>query len=187
MPTAAQSAQEYLSLRVAAGDRPGRASPVNVTGPAFTIAKFPGAIQAAFLAAGYQISDLVAGLGYAVEQGWLTLGNVYVDGAGNEGAEYVIETAGWTEAGGTAPTSAASAQQLLNVCAAMNQRPGEQVFALANLVPAFVGTVGDNTFAPEDLIGGYGYAFSQGWVRPFGNSLFEPAFTLTGLGAAQAA
>jgi hypothetical protein len=187
MPTPQQSAQEYLSLRVAAGDRPGRASPVLVTGTAFTIAKFPGAIQAAFLAAGYQIGDLVAGLAYAVGEGWLTLGDVYVDGAGNECQLYIIEQAGWTEAGGTAPTMAVAAQQLINVCAAINKVPSGGRFEAENLVNSFVGTVGNNTFAPEDLIPGYGYALAQGWVRPCGQNLFDPVFALTAAGVAQAA
>jgi hypothetical protein len=184
MPTPQQSGQQLNSLLVGAGFRPGRSFPVVVSGSPFTIAKFPGAIQAAFLAAGNQISDLVSGLAYGVEQSWFSSGNAYVDGAGNALQEYILEQSGFAQAGGVVPTMAASAQQLLNVCAAINDTPGGGRFEAENLVASLVA---DNTFAPEDLIPGYGYALSQGWVRPTGPNSFAPVFLLTAAGVAQAA
>ena len=162
MATAENAAEEILSLFVATGARPGHSFPTITTGSPFSLAKFPGSLQAAFLAAGYAISDLSAGLAYALEQGWLSLSDTYVDGAGNDLQQYVLEQAGFAEAGGAAPTQAAAAQQMINVAAAIDNSPNSGRFSLANLTSAFVGTVGDNTFAPEDLIGAYGYAFAQG-------------------------
>ena len=181
MATAQQSAQEFVSLWVTSGARPGHSVTVVVTGPAANIGEFSGPLQAAFLQAGYAVSDLIAGLGYAVEQGWLSLGNKY--GAAQL---YVLEQAGFAEANGSAPTMAAAAQQLVNVCAALNGTAGAAQFEAAAIVEAFVGTVGGNTFAVEDLIPALGYALSQGWVRLAGAKAFDPVFTLTAAGIAQA-
>lgn len=186
MPTAEQSAQEILSLFVASGARPGRSFPTVTAGAPFQVAAFAGALQQQFIQAGYQVSDLVAGLAYAVTEGWLSLGQSYTDAAGNVSQSYVLEQSGWTEASGTAPTQAASAQQLINVAAAINDTPNAVRFRLENLNTVFVGTVAENTFAIEDMIGAYGLAFFNGWIRPCGNSLFDPVFTLTAAGAAQA-
>ncbi len=144
---------------------------------------FPGALQAAFLQAGYAMSDLINGLAYAVTEGWLS---TISSPPSEDLLTYTLEQPGWTEAGATAPSLAASAQQLVNVCAAINAAPDTVRFAAKSLASAFVGTVGDNTFAPEDLMPGYGYALSEGWVRPCGQNQFDPVFTLTAAGAAQA-
>jgi hypothetical protein len=193
MVTAAQSGAEILSLFVTPGTsyggaRPGRTFPVQVT-DSFNIARFPGALQAAFLQVGaapatntpptYQPSDLIAGLVYAVEQGWLSTGYAYGDMQ-----EYVLEQPGFAEASGAAPTLAASGQRLINVCATFDPAPGVAQFRAETIVSSFVGTVGDNTFAPEDLLPGLGYAVAQGWLRPVGHQL---VFRLTAAGAAQAA
>jgi hypothetical protein len=145
--------------------------------------QFPGAVQASFLTAGYTLSDLINGLAYAVAQGWLSTASVVAD----DYQTYVLEQAGFTEAGGTAPSIAASAQRLINVAAAMNNSPGGARFDASSLVSAFVGTSGGNTFAPEDVIPGYGQALASGWVRPCGNSAFDAVFCLTAAGVAQAA
>lgn len=179
MPTAQQSAQEILSSFVAAGARPGRSFPAQTNGP--LTASFPGAIQQAFLKV-YALSDLVAGLAYAVTNGWLSLGNKYFGGDGSAQQLYLLELAGFTEAGGSAPTQASAAQQLINVAAAINNTPMAAAFSLAGLNVSFVG----GSFAIEDMIGGYGYAFVQGWIRPCGKDLFETTFALTAAGAAQA-
>jgi hypothetical protein len=96
----------------------------------------------------------------------------------------VLENPGFAEAGGTAPSIAASAQQVINICAGLNVTPGAARFDAKHLVGSFVGTVGGNTFAPEDLLPGVYYAVSQGWLRSA--SPFEPIFSLTAAGAAQA-
>jgi hypothetical protein len=188
MATAQQSAQEILSLFVIGGARPGRTFPVQVEGAPLTLAEFPGALQKQFLQAGYQISDLIAGLAYAVAQGWLSMGQFYPGaGDGTIGSQiYVLEQAGFAEAGGTAPTIAASGQQLINTAAALNDRPGAARFDASLLQASFVGAVGENTFAVEDVMPGYGYALAQGWVRPCGQKFFDPVFSLTAAGAAQA-
>lgn len=144
--------------------------------------RFPGALQADFLGAGYALSDLIAGLAYCVTEGWLSTQSA----AGDSLQTYTLEQPGWTEAGGTAPTVAQSGQQLVNVCAALNATPLAARFATKDLVSAFVGEVGGNTFAPEDLMPGYGYALSEGWLRPCGQNPFDPVFVLTAAGAAAA-
>ena len=179
--------QDLLSILVMSeGLRPGRGTPFQLSGP--RVADFPGVAQATFLALGHQVADLAAALSAAVEAGWLSLGQFYAGGGdGTTGSQmYVLEQAGFVEAGGTAPTQAASAQQLLNVAAAINDTPGAGRFSLDFLTRAFVGTVGDNTFAPEDVMPGYGYALSQGWVRPV-EGLNGSVFSLTSAGVAQAA
>lgn len=145
-------------------------------------ANFPGALQAAFLQDGFAISDLINGAAYAVSQGWLTANSAPSDDVQN----FTLEQSGWTEGGGTAPTMAASGQQLINVCAAIDATPGAARFAAKNLLSAFVGMVGDNTFAPEDVMPGYGYALTQGWVRPAAQNSFDPVWGLTAAGAAAA-
>lgn len=144
--------------------------------------RFPGALQADFLGAGYALSDLIAGLAYCVTEGWLSTQSA----AGDSLQTYTLEQPGWTEAGGTAPTMAQSGQQLVNVCAALNATPLAARFVVKDLVAAFVGEVGGNTFAPEDLMPGYGYALSEGWARPCGQNAFDPVFVLTAAGAAAA-
>ena len=131
------------------------------------------------------ITNLIFGLAYAVAQGWLTRMQPSVNGDTINQA-YRLELSGFTEAGGTAPTQAESAQQLLNVAAAINDTPDGARFNLNFLTSAFTGTVGSNTFAPEDILPGYGFALAQGWVRP-ADGLNEPVFSLTAAGAAQAA
>lgn len=145
-------------------------------------ANFPGALQAAFLQNGFAIADLINGLAYAVTEGWLSASSAVSDDV----QTYTLEQSGWTEGGGTAPTSAQSGQQLINVCAAIDATPGAARFAAKSLVTAFVGTVGGNTFAPEDLMPGYGYALSEGWVRPAGQNQFDAVWGLTAAGAAAA-
>lgn len=153
----------------------------DAAGSASDAAKFPGALQAAFFAAGYGPGDLAAGLAYAVNAGWLTQGQRL---AGT--TRYTLEQAGFAEASGTAPTQAASGQQLVNVAVAQGGAALSGRFSLSAISAFFVGTAGDNTFEPEDLIGGYGFAFSQGWVRPAGQYLFDPTFVLTAAGVAAA-
>ena len=207
MPTAQQSAQEILSLFVGAGARPGRTFPISVGGPPATVTGFPGAIESQFLNAGNQtnapyrppsgsdpgatgiVNDLLAGLAYAVEQGWLSLGT-FLPGAGNGSIglqNYVLEQSGFAEAGGTAPSQSASAQQLINVAAALNGTPDGAQYKLENMATSFVGTVGENTFEPEDLIPAYGFAVASGWVRPIFTNIFRNVFSLTAAGVAQAA
>jgi hypothetical protein len=187
MATPEASAQEILSLFIATGARPGRSFPTLTPGTPLALSKFPGAIQSAFLAAGYQMTDLVAGLAYALTEGWLSLSpNSSTNAAGDMYAEYELEQAGFSAAGGVAPTQPAAAQQLINVAAALNNTPGGARFAAKYLVASFVGTVGENTFAPEDVMPGYGYALAEGWVKPCGDSLFDPVFALTAAGVAQA-
>jgi hypothetical protein len=179
--------QSLLTILVSGeSGRTGRSYPFLLDGAPLALSRFPGAAQAAFLALGFQVTDLAAALAAAVEAGWLSLGQFYL-GAGADGSQmYVLEQAGFVEAGGTAPTQAASAQQLLNVAAAINDSPGADQFNLNALTPAFVGTVGSNTFAPEDILPGYALALANGWVRP-AKGLNEPVFSLTAAGAAQAA
>jgi hypothetical protein len=143
---------------------------------------FPGALQKAFLNAGYAIGDLVAGLAYAIAQGWLST----TSPPAGDFQTYVLEQSGFAQAGGTAPTPAASAQQIVNVFAANNNRPNGALFKARDWLNAFVGTVGGNTFAPEDLMPGAWYAVAQGWLRPGSWDPFEAAFILTAAGAAQA-
>jgi hypothetical protein len=145
-------------------------------------AGFPEALQKAFLNAGYVISDLIAGLGYAVTEGWLSTNSP----PSVDFQTFVLEQSGFAQAGGTAPTPAASAQQIINVFAALNNRPLAALFKARDLLNAFVGTVGGNTFAPEDLMPGAWYAVSQGWLRPGSWDPFEAAFILTAAGVAQA-
>jgi len=181
--------QELMTvLVIGQSGRPGHSIPFLLAGDPLSLTRFPGAAQAAFLAQGFQVADLAAALSAAVAAGWLSLGPFYPGaGAGASGVQaYVIEQAGFTEAGGVAPTQAASAQQLINVAAGLNDTAGGARFNLNSLVTAFVGTVGSNTFAPEDLMPGYGDALSQGWVRPSGQNLFDPVFSLTAAGIAQA-
>jgi hypothetical protein len=143
---------------------------------------FPGALQSAFLQSGYQIGDLAGGLAYAVAQGWLSQGQT-IGGSQN----YTLELAGWTTAGGTAPTMAAAAQQVINVCVhTLGGAANRDRFEAKSLASYFVGTVGGNTFAPEDLLPGVYYAVAQAWLRPAEADLFEPVFVLTAPGVAQA-
>jgi hypothetical protein len=186
MATAAQSAQEILNLFVASGARPGRTFPVMIGADTFSTSRFPGALQGAFLQAGYALSDLAAGLAYAVTQGWLTQGQTYNEGQQNGATQtYLLEQSGWTQGGGTAPTMAQSAQQLLNVWPAPVIANNSIVDA-AGIVGNFVGTVGGNTFAPEDLLPGAYYAVAQGWLRPWGQ-VFSNKWSLTAEGVAQVA
>jgi len=144
---------------------------------------FPGALQAAFLADGFALSDLINGLAYAVTEGWLSTNSAPADDV----QTFTLEQPGFAEAGGTAPTLAESGQQIVNVCAALNATPGAARFAASGLVGGFVGTVGGNTFAEEDLLPGAYYAVAQGWLRPTGNKWSDPVFALTAAGAAAAA
>ncbi len=114
----------------------------------------------------------------------MSVGNSY--GVSGDCQMYVLEQAGWTEGGGTAPTTAASGQQAVNAAVAQGGAAGGPVLPVRALVSAFVGTVGGNTFEPEDVMSGAYYAVSQGWFRPAGRDLFEPAFVLTAAGVAQA-
>lgn len=141
---------------------------------------FPGALQAAFCQSGFALGDLIVGLAYAVTEGWLSTTSAPTDDA----QSYTLEGPGFTEAGGTAPTMAASAQQVVNVCAGLNATPGAARFDANGLVGSFVGTAGSNTFAPEDLLPGVYYAVNQGWLRPASQP--DPVFSLTAAGAAQA-
>jgi hypothetical protein len=186
--------QDLLTVLVSGeSGRPGRSYPFQLSGAPLTLARFPGAAQVAFLALGktatngffYQIADLTEALSAAVAAGWLSLGSSSPGaGDGSTGVQrYVLEQAGFAEAGGTAPTQSASAQQLLNVAAALDDTPGAAQFDLNYLTPTFVGT--GNTFAPEDVLPGYGYALAQGWVRP-ANGLNGSVFSLTAAGVAQA-
>jgi len=180
--------QDLLSIIVATeGGRPGRAYPFKISGT--RIVDFPGIVQATFLSMGYQVSDLASALTSAVASGWLSPGNkIFGAGAlsdGNFCQSYILEMAGFTEAGGVAPIMQASAQQLIRVAAAINNQPNGARFNIADLRSAFVGTVGANTFAPEDLMPAYGYAVAQGWIRP-ADTQFEPVFVLTAAGAAAA-
>jgi hypothetical protein len=145
-------------------------------------ARFPGQLQASFLQAGYGLGDLVNGLAYAIAQGWLSTISAPTDA--NQG--YTLEPAGFAEAGGAAPAIAASAQRLINVAAALNDAPGAARFDASTLVGSFVGVSGGNTFAPEDVMPGYGQALASGWVRPCGQNLFAPVFVLTAAGVAAA-
>lgn len=182
MATAQQSATEILSILVSGGARAGDSFPVNVAGPLFSMNGFPGSLQAAFFGAGYQLSDLTAGLAYATtDMQWLSLGQTY----GNV-QMYVLEQAGFVEAGGVAPAMSVSAQRILNVCAGLNSTPGAVQFNSAALVSAFVGTVGSNTFAPADLLPAIAYAVSNGWLRLLGYNFSGIVFSLTATGAAQA-
>lgn len=190
MATPQQLAQQILSLFVSSGARTFRAFPILVNGPPLSVSRFPGAVQEQFLSA-YQsspqqgINDLTAGLAYAVQQGWLSISPSNPDPSRNL-QMYELEQAGFSEAGGTVPTQAAAAQQLINVVTALNSTPGAAQFNLDYIASSFVGTVGGNTFAPEDLIPGYGYAVAEGWVRPILGSGFGNVFSLTAAGAAQA-
>jgi hypothetical protein len=184
MATALQSAQEILNLFVASGARPGRTFPVMIGADPISTSKFPGALQAAFLQAGYALTDLSAGLAYAVAQGWLSQGQTYGEGSSAPSQTYVLEQSGWTQGGGTAPTMAQSAQQLLNVWPAP-VTANSSVVKAAGIVGNFVGIVGGNTFAPEDLLPGAYYAVEQGWLRPGGRP-FENSWYLTAAGVAQA-
>src|SRR5580658_1212325 len=140
MTTPSQAASELLSLFVTPGPayggaRPYRTFPVLPAGDG--LGRFPGTLQAAFLAAGYQLSDLVAGLAYAVTEGWLALVQTYTGGM----QEYALLQAGFAEASGTAPTMAQSAQQLINTL--VNVEGGTafaQTYKLETLVSNFVGT-----------------------------------------------
>lgn len=183
MATAQQSGQALMTQIVGVGGRPGRKYDFVVSGNPLSIAGFPGAIQASFLGAGYAITDLAAGLAYAVSESWLSIGN-----GSNNCQEYVLETAGWTAGGGTAPTLAASGQQLLNLVFETNPTPNSTVCSAQAMLSTFVGTVGGNTFEPEDMIPAIGYAYSQGWLRPYGPPLasFGLSFVLTAAGAAAA-
>jgi hypothetical protein len=145
-------------------------------------ANFPGALQAAFLQDGFAIADLINGSAYAVSEGWLSTSSA----ASDDVQTYTLEQSGWAEGGGVAPTLAQSAQQLINVCVAIDATPGGARFAAKDLLAAFVGTVGDNTFAPEDVMPGYGYALAEGWVRPAGQNQFDPIWGLTAAGVAAA-
>jgi hypothetical protein len=147
-----------------------------------TQAGFPEALQKAFLNAGYAIGDLVAGLAYAVTQGWLST----ISPPAADFQTYVLEQSGFAQAGGTAPTPAQSAQQVINVFFSANSRPNGALFKARDWLNAFVGTVGGNNFAPEDLMPGAWYAVAQGWLRPGSWDPFEAAFILTAAGAAQA-
>jgi hypothetical protein len=142
--------------------------------------QFPGALQAAFLQNGFALGDLINGLAYAVAEGWLSTVSAPTD----DFQTYVLEQPGFTEAGGAAPSLAASAQRAINTIAALNGKPGAARFDAKGLVASFVGTVGGNTFAPEDLLPGCHQAVANGWLRPV--SPFEPVFLLTAAGAAQA-
>jgi hypothetical protein len=175
--------QQALLTVLVSGEsgRTGRTYPFLLGGPQYSLARFPGAAQAAFLALGYQVADLAAALSAALEAGWLSLGQLEAGGV----QRYVLEQAGFIEAGGTEPTQAASAQQLINTAAALNSKPGDAQFTLNYLSQTFVGTVGSNTFAPEDLMPGYSYALAQGWVRPV-DGLTDPVFCLMAAGAGQA-
>ncbi len=159
----------------------GNADLLFIHDPAAVPKNFAGAVQSAFFAAGYSLTDLVAGLAFAVNAAWLTQGHTL-----NGVTTYTLEQAGFAAASGTAPTSAASGQRLVDAAVAQGGAALSGVFELSAIAPAFIGTVGDNTFAPEDLIAGYAYAFSQGWVRPSGANLFDPVFTLTAAGVAAA-
>ncbi|MGD0333918.1 MAG: hypothetical protein ABSA90_11775 [Xanthobacteraceae bacterium] len=181
MPTAEQSATELMTLAVAAGNRPGRSLPFQTSGPPLSVSGFPGELQAAFLNAGYQISDLAAGLSYAVSQGWLLLGNTL--GACQT---YLLQWPGFAAGGGSAPTIAASAQQAINVMVNNLGGTAGSHFAAAGMGPSFVGTVGGNTFAIEDLLPGFWYAVAQGWLFPAGQDFEGPSFSLTAAGVAQA-
>jgi hypothetical protein len=185
MATAPQSAQEILNLFVASGARPGRTFPVMIGADPVTTSRFPGAIQIAFLGAGYALTDLSAGLAYAVGQGWLTQGQTYNEGQPGASQTYALEQSGWTQGGGTAPTMAQSAQQLLNVWPAP-VTANNSIVTARGIVGVFVGTVGGNTFAPEDLLPGAYYAVAQGWLRPFGQP-FSNEWYLTAAGVAQVA
>jgi hypothetical protein len=184
---AQQSGEKIVSQFVTAGARPGHAFSISISSnpPANGYA---GAIEAQFLQQGITsppLLGLIFGLAYAVAQGWLTQMQPSVNGDTINQA-YRLELSGFTEAGGTAPTQAESAQQLLNVAAAINDTPDGARFNLNFLTSAFTGTVGSNTFAPEDILPGYGFALAQGWVRP-ADGLNEPVFSLTAAGVAQAA
>jgi hypothetical protein len=154
---------------------------VNITFRLATLSptNFVGALQKAFLAAGYAISDLVNGLAYAVGQGWLSMNSA----AGDDYQTYTLEQPGWTQGGGTAPTMAQSAQHLLNIWPAP-VTANSSVITAVGIVGTFVGTVGGNTFVPEDLLPGAYYAVAQGWLRPFGLN-FQNSWTLTAAGVAQ--
>lgn len=181
MASAQQSATELMTLAVAAGVRPGRSLPFQTSGPPLSISGFPGALQAAFLNAGFQISDLAAGLGYAVSQGWLLLGNAF--GACQM---YVLQWSGFAAGSGSAPTMASSGQQAINVMVNNLGGTAGSCFSAAGLGASFVGTVGGNTFAIEDLLPGLWYAVAQGWLFPAGQNFEGPSFSLTAAGVAQA-
>jgi hypothetical protein len=178
MATALQSAQEILNVFVSSGARPGRTFPVLIASDPVTISKFPGAVQNTVLQAGYALTDLSAGLAYAIGQGWLSQGQTF-----GQSQTYVLEQSGWTQGGGAAPTMAQSAQRLLNIWPAPVTAQSSVVKA-AGIVGTFVGTAGGNTFVPEDLLPGAYYAVAQGWLRPWGLN-FENSWTLTAAGVAQ--
>jgi hypothetical protein len=185
MATALQSAQEILNLFVASGARPGRTFPVMVGADPFSASRFTGSLQKSFLQAGYALSDLSAGLAYAVSQGWLSQGQTYGEGSAAPSQSYLLEQSGWVQGGGAAPTMAQSAQQLLNVWPAPVIADNSIVTA-EGIVGTFVGTVDGNTFAPEDLSPGAYYAVAQGWLRPWGQP-FSNKWYLTAAGVAQVA
>lgn len=181
--TPIEAAQQILSIFVGTqGARVGRTFSAQISGGT-PITPFPGTLQKTFLQAGGTLSDLSAGLSYAVSHGWLSLGRSYGDGTTQD---YVLEQAGFAQAGGAQPTPAQSAQQLLKVCAAINPTAGSARFSAEAVVKSFVGTAGGITFAPEDLIPGLGYALSEGWVRSVAGRAYELEFSLTAAGVAQA-
>ena len=143
--------------------------------------RFPGALQAAFLAAGYQLGDLVGALSYAVAEGWLVPGDKF-----DRERSYSLQWAGFTAASGSVPTMAASGQQAINAMVNAGAAAGSPV-SMNLLVKYFVGTVGGNTFAPEDLLPGFAYAMTEGWVFLTGQKYDGPVFALTAAGVAQAA
>lgn len=180
--TPQQAAQALVNLIVSQDGRPGRTYGFVVTGNPLAIAGFPGALQAAFLNAGYAVSDLAAGLSYAVTEGWMTAGQT-LNGVLQQ---YTLTAAGFTAGGGTAPTISAAAQQLVNVAAAINNSPGAALFNLRLMVPQFAVVVGSNNFQPEDMVPALGQALADGYVLPAGRDLFEPIFILTAAGVAAA-
>jgi hypothetical protein len=177
MATAQQAAQEICTIFVGQGARPGRNFPVMIGADALSAARFPGALQIVFLQAGYTLADLSAGLAYAVGQGWLSQGQAF-----GQTQSYALEQSGFAEGGGAAPSVSASAQQLLNVWP--SPAANASVIKAEAIVGTFVGTVGGNTFAPEDLLPGAWYAVAQGWLRPWGNG-FMNEWYLTAAGVAQ--
>lgn len=72
--SAEDAARKIVALCLAGKAAPGDSFSILLDAEDRTLARFPGAAQRHFLAAGHGLDDLKAGLDHAVERGWLAEG-----------------------------------------------------------------------------------------------------------------
>jgi hypothetical protein len=83
---------------VASGARPGDTF-MTATGNSFEAARFPGAVQKAFLRMAHTPSDLSEGLAHCLSQGWLSAGRTFAEGSSSAAQTYVLEQSGFVQSG----------------------------------------------------------------------------------------